>query len=425
MSNSDTNSTESESETSSTPTTLDALLRQYLDGAFITEAEFEERVAKLKQELQAGDGDGGGGGERPPAESVVTDGKLDHRLTALRNDLTELINESDGSATSPPAPEAYVNAIVGGDKAPYQTVQDAWDDAPYGDPVSIAVTTGYDPTAESYPIRFTPNKDGEFKPLTLIGAGPSAVQLGHDGVEGNTIYLKGTGWHQSERPYCIGNLTVRNSPQSGKDGLVIKDAPFGMLENAVVSAGRHGINYCTDTDGCYGSTLNNVQVWNCGQHGVLLDEGSKSHSTHLYGCWIGGNGGNGINATGCYNVNVIGGTVQYNSGYGLSLWDSKAVTIRDVYLEGNASDIDYPVSLYGKNADGLTVASCYFNGSYYDRTGTNGLSRAKRGVNVHDSSGVQITNNLVRNYGNKFVAMFGGQKHNISTNWAVDETPIK
>jgi len=376
----------------------------------VTLDEFSSALSDLRSDLSGGSGED---------TKTVTQSELDSQLKAFRDGLLQKIENKQAPASQ----LSMADVIVGGPEANYQSIQKAWDDADWGAPVSIGLSPSYDPTVEDYPISCY-TEDHKFKPLTIVGLGPSATQIGHKGVEDNVLYIDGNGWRQNQTPYRIANLSVTNHPEKGKDGLVIQDTPFGMLQNIVVSVGRHGANYCSKNDGCYGSTLYNVQAWNCGQDGVLFGENARAHSTHLYGSWLGGNGRHGLNAVDAVNLNVIGGTIQYNSHYGVRPWGAKGLTVRDAYIEGNAGDVDYPVDIYARGADGLTVEGCYFNGSYYDRGGSNGLDTENRGVNTHETNGLRVSSNIVRNYSDRFIAQFGGRKADVSNNWALDDTTI-
>lgn len=281
----------------------------------------------------------------------------------------------------------------------HNTIQAAWDDTQGTSP--IIIHESYDPGNEEYPITFDVGQD---QGLVLSSPGYSTVDIGHTDVDGPVIHIKGSGvGSYAQAPSISGVRIVGGSP-----GLKIESAPFAHLESVCFyKATGHGLEICDGANNTYGTQLYGCQAWNCQGDGFHLASDAGTHATGFYGCNATANGGVGYRLRG-FTTGVYGGVSQYNHQAGIRC-DAPAQSVQNVYVEGNGRKADYPVALYAKDADGLTVSQCYFNGESYSRKRWTDFETSMRGVNVHDSNSVSVENNVVRNYDDRFIKGFNSE----------------
>jgi len=286
----------------------------------------------------------------------------------------------------------------------YPTIAAAWEEAESGD--EIYVHTSYDAEAagEEFPIVL----DYEEKEVMLTGGHSSGSVIDASHTSENVIEVLGRGHNDYRNNPVVQNLKL----VGGGVGLRIRAAPFSSYENLVFyQNGSHGVSIerYTDPDsgdrkGTFGATFSNCQVFSAGGDGFYNDRMAMSHGTTYFGCRATNNDGVGFRLHG-YTNKIIGGTSQLNGDYGIEARLGKASLVQGTYIEGNARSNDFPVELYARNADGLTVENCYFNG-INPRGAEHGYEYVQRGVNVHETQKLSVRNCVARNYGQGLVALF-------------------
>lgn len=283
-----------------------------------------------------------------------------------------------------------------------------------GGATHIGVLNGYDPTVDSYPLVFD-----EDRPFAIEGCGPGVSQLGHEEADdGPIVDVVGHGARTYKRAPTIQNLSV----VGGSPGIRIRCAPYASLSNVYVTAEGDGVVVATGEHNCYGTTMFNVQAWNCGGDGFRLETDAGPHATQFFGCQAIANKGVGFRLDG-YKTSIFGGSSQMNHGHGIDV-RSPAVSIKDAYIEGNGRREDYPVELYGHSAHGLTVADCYFHGAT-PREVWHDHDDVQRAINVHESRSVSLRDNVFRGYADAFFAGFDTKRERLQGNFALDQTSLR
>lgn len=287
----------------------------------------------------------------------------------------------------------------------YPTIAAAWNDAESGD--EIYVHSSYDAAAagEEFPVVL----DYEEKEVMLTGGHPSGSVIDASHTSENVIEVLGRGMNDYRNNPLVQNLKI----VGGGIGLRVRAAPFSSYENLVLyQNGSHGvaIEGYTDPDsgrdkGTYGATFSNCQAFSCGGDAFRTERDAKAHGTTFFGCRATNNEGVGFNIRG-YTNKIVGGTTQLNGSYGVEARLGKASLVKGVYIEGNSRNHDFPVEVYGKNADGLAVENCYFNG-INPRGASHDYEYVRRGVNVHGTQKLSVRDCVVRNYRDGFISLFG------------------
>lgn len=309
----------------------------------------------------------------------------------------------------------------------FETLQAAWDNCPYGSSLSLWIRPDYDPRAEDYPIKFHRNGDDQFKPVTLRGPGPGSVAIGHADVQGDVLSVVGAGPAGYTRPFYAEGVRFEGAKPDadGKGaGLSIQNAPHSMLQGVLFHTQNHGLEVCGGGQGCFGLVASLCQAWNCGGDGFRLTSDAKPHNSQLIGCKAIANKGAGVRWLGGIQGSMYGCDIELNHGYGVGM-RGQAVSIKDSYIEGNARAVDYPVEVYGRGANGLTVADCYFHG-INPRGASHEHKRVQRAVNLHDSKSVTLRDCVYQRYGDRFFAGFKGTEAQLhpASHHAFDDTPL-
>lgn len=339
-------------------------------------------------------------------------------------------DEADKRVADHNSVKAHTGAFPGyttvGASGEFDTLQAAWDDAAFGEPLALWLLPDYDPHAETYPVEFTRNSNNEFKPLTLRGPGPSSVSIGHSDVEGDVLSIMGAGSSDYSRPVLIQGVRFEGGAKAGDAGagLAIANAPHSMLQDVLFQTEHHGLEVCAGGSGCYGLVAINCQAWNCGGDGFRMNSDAKPHNTHFFGCKAIANQDAGFRFGGGVNASIIGGDIELNHGWGVEA-RSRGLSIKDCYIEGNGRAVDYPVEVYGRNADGLAIRDCYFHG-INPRSVSHDHKRVQRAVNLHNSTSVSISDCIYQRYGDRFYAGFKGSEAALhpESNLALDDTPL-
>lgn len=343
---------------------------------------------------------------------LVTE-RLDERLTEYVTQ-DELDEREDGLPTQG-------NPYAIGAECDHQTIQAAYDAAlQAGAYPQLQITQSYDPTAETYPIQLTGHpKTRAWHPFTLQGYGPGC-QIGHTGVTGDIIQVHGPpagGQEAYKKPAVLRDFRTRGG--DGGAQIHIAGLPNGRIRDVLLLGRGHGVQWtapflemATTDDGSeitshsFGWDLHSVTAWGC-QAGFKAGRGASAHSTSFTHCRANNCYGAGLHWSGAVSLTWRGGDIQLNRAYGAALRGCEAVTIRDAYVEGNGrtkdTSTELPVEVYAKDTNALTIDSCYFHG-INPRSVTHEYNEVQRGVNVHDSKAVNVTNNHVRRYGDGFVS---------------------
>jgi hypothetical protein len=316
------------------------------------------------------------------------------------------------SETTDDGPETFEfggdRLILGGTRVVgangYTTIREAWDDASSGD--TVYVHSSYDAKAagETFPIEL----NYEEKEVLLTGGHPSGSVIDASHTDANVIEVLGRGMNDYRNNPLVENLKI----VGGNVGLRIRAAPYSSYRNLVFyKNGSHGasIEAYTDPDsgrekGTWGATFNDCQAWSCGGNGFHTQQAALPHGTTFASCKATWNGGIGFNLRG-YTNKVVNGTAQLNDSYGIKAKSGMCNLIQGVYVEGNSRAGDYPVEIYAKNADGLAITNCYFNGINPGPT-AHEYDHVRRGVNVHDTRKLSVRDCVGRNYGDSLIALF-------------------
>lgn len=287
--------------------------------------------------------------------------------------------------------------IVGEDG--YETIAAAWSAAADGD--SIYVHSSYDAqtAGETFPIVL----DYSEKEVMLTGGHPSGSVIDAGDADANVIEVIGRGVEDYRNNPVVQNLKI----VGGEIGLRVRRAPFSSFDNLVFyDTGSHGM--CIDSHpdgGTFGTNWSNCQAWHCGGDGFRAVRSAQPHGTTYWGCRATANRGVGFRLRGTSSM-LFGGTSQLNYDYGIEVRSGWGVGITGVYIEGNARGNDFPVEVYGRGADGLTIENCYFHG-INPRGAEHNHDRVQRGVNVHDTEALTVRDCTARRYEDGFIAVFG------------------
>ncbi len=287
--------------------------------------------------------------------------------------------------------------VVGDDG--YTTIADAWDAAADGD--TVYVHSSYDASAagESFPIEL----DCREKQVTLTGGHPSASVIDAGSTDETVLEIVGAGNGDYQNNPIVKDLKI----VGGGLGLRLRAAPFASFQNLVFyQTGSHAVLIDSHPDsGTFGTNWYNLQAWNCGGDGIRMVRSAEPHGTTLWGCRFTANRGAGVRFRGT-TCKMIGGTSQLNYDYGVESRGGYANQISGAYIEGNARGNDFPVELYARHTDGLTIESCYFHG-INPRGANHNHDRVQRAVNVHDCEKLSVRDCVARRYGDGFLATFG------------------
>lgn len=307
----------------------------------------------------------------------------------------------DSATDDPRTPDVY-DAVVGVQRQ-YETIQAAIED----DAESILVATDYDQTDESYPITITADNNGSWTPTAIHGVGPNAVTVGDPDQRADIIQIHGNGNHYG-CPVQLSNLALASHPEA----TVVKVACLssGLLENVIIQDSGTAVTlsspYIQDyTGGCFDWVIRDTDIWRC-RNGVRIDGGADAHNVLLEKVDITACDGAGVYAEDCAAVTFRDGTVQLNQGFGFELRNTTNTTIDSAYVEGNARSRDFPVEVYGKQANGLTIRDSYFHG-INPRGANHEYDCVQRAVNLHDSEGAAVRDCDARRYGTSFAVSFG------------------
>ncbi|OYR39201.1 right-handed parallel beta-helix repeat-containing protein [Halorubrum sp. Eb13] len=287
--------------------------------------------------------------------------------------------------------------LVGADG--YGTVAEAWADADDGDTVYVHSSYDAAEAGESFPIEL----DCREKQVTLCGGHPSASVIDAGETDKTVLEVVGAGSGDYQNNPLVKDLKV----VGGGIGLRLRAAPFASFENLTFyRTADHAVLVDGHPDsGTFGTNWYNVQAWNCGGDGIRTDRSAAPHGTTLWGCRFTANRGAGVRFRGAA-CKMVGGTSQLNYDYGVETRGGNATLVSGAYVEGNARGNDFPVEVYAKRADGLTVENTYFHG-INPRGAEHGHDRVQRAVNVHDSEKLTVRDCVARRYGDGFVATFG------------------
>lgn len=291
--------------------------------------------------------------------------------------------------------------VVGNDG--YDTIAAAWDAAESGDVVYVHSSYDAQAAGEKFPIVL----DYEQKQVMLTGGHPSGSVIDARHADENVVEVLGRGMNDYRNNPVVQNLRIRG----GKTGLRVRAAPYASFRNLVLHEnGNHGVHVelYTDPDsgrkkGTFGAAFYNCQAWSAGGDGFRTEVDAMTHATTLNDCKATWCKGAGVRLSG-YASRVVNSTIQLNGDYGVKVREGWAMDVKDNYIEGNSRYRDFPIEVYGKMADGLTVEGNYFNG-IMPSGATHDYDSVQRAVNVHDSDHVSLKNNAARNYGDGFVAM--------------------
>lgn len=323
---------------------------------------------------------------------------------------------------------------IGEDRA-HRTIKDAYDNAMSSDtPPLLKPVSTYDPEQEQYPIEFHGTPDREWLPFTLDGHGVGTA-LGHEGVEGDILQIHaptegGQGCYK--KPAILRNVSLQGG--DGGAQIHIAGVPNGRIRDVVATGPGIGVQWTApfledmvpDSAHSFGWDLHGVTAWGC-QTGFRAGRGASIHSTGFTQCRANNCRGAGVAISGAANIVWRGGDSQLNGGFGFSLRDCEAATIRDAYIEGNGrrkdAKNDVPLEIYGKNADGLTVDGCYFHG-INPRTVEHDYKTVQRALNVHESQSAAFTNNLARRYGDGLIASMSGSDVEAHGNQIQDDSVL-
>lgn len=293
--------------------------------------------------------------------------------------------------------------IVGADG--YDTITQAWDDSESGDTVYVHSSYDAEAVGEPFPIELDYNE----KEVMLTGGHPSGSVIDATHTNQNVIEVLGRGMNDYRNNPLVQNLKI----VGGNIGLRIRAAPYSSYQNLVFfKNGSHGVNIegYTDPDsgrdkGTWGALFDNCQAWSGNGDGFRTEHDALPHGTTFSNCKSTWNSGVGFRLRG-YTNKVIGGTAQLNDSYGIKAKSGMSCLIQGAYIEGNSRTGSYPVEIYAKNADGLSINNCYFNGINPGPT-EHDYEHVLRGVNVHDTRKLSVRDCVARNYDNGFIALFG------------------
>lgn len=305
-----------------------------------------------------------------------------------------------------------------GDDYQFRTVQGAYDDAMReGVPPCIRLTDSYQSRRDDYPLTFNGTPDSrEWLPFALDGQGTPST-IGHPDVTGDIIQIHGPpegGQGSYKKPCTLSGFRM----EGGTDGSQIHIAglPNGRIRDVIAIGDGNGVSWTgpyldmnegVDQSHSFGWNLSGVTAWG-GRTGFSATQSAGAHSTSFDHCRANANNGPGVYFEGAASVTWSGGDIQLNQGFGASVRNCDSFTLRDVYVEGNSRGKEFPIEIYGDGADGLTVDDCYCHGINPRGAGGHDYSWVQRVVNVHNSEGVTVKDNLARKYGDGLVTAMTG-----------------
>ncbi|MBX0295763.1 right-handed parallel beta-helix repeat-containing protein [Haloarcula nitratireducens] len=287
----------------------------------------------------------------------------------------------------------------------YDTITQAWDAASSGDTIYVHCSYDAKEAGEPFPVVL----DYEEKEVMLTGGHPSGSVIDASHSSENVIEVLGRGMNDYRNNPVVQNLKI----VGGDVGLRVRAAPFASFENLVVyRAGSHGVHVqgYTDPDssrekGTFGALFHNCQTWVCGGDGFRMAVDAMPHGTTFHSCKASSNEGVGFRIRGYVNE-IVGCTSQLNHSYGVEARRGKGSHIEGSYIEANGRANSYPIDVYAKNADGLNIHNCYFNG-ITPRSTAHNHDYVLRAINVHDTDRLSVNNCTFRNYGEGVIATFG------------------
>lgn len=313
--------------------------------------------------------------------------------------------KSSGSATFDTNGNELVlggRLIVGVDG--YDTIAQAWADAESGDTIHVHSSYDAQSVGEQFPIVLDYNE----KEVLLTGGHPSGSVIDASHTNENVIEVLGRGMNDYRNNPMVTNLKIIG----GDIGLRIRAAPYSAYKNLVFyRTGSHGarIEGYTDPDsgrnkGTFGVSFTDCQAWSCGGDGFRTEHAALPHGTTFTSCKATACDGVGFRLRG-YTNKVLNSASQLNHSYGIEARYGKAMLIQGCYIEGNSRSGSYPVDLYAKNADAISIKDCYFNG-HTSRSTSHDYDDVIRAINIHESNHLSISDCTARNYRDGFIALF-------------------
>jgi hypothetical protein len=208
-----------------------------------------------------------------------------------------------------------------------------------------------------------------------------------------------------------GNLT------SGSTGVKLAVAAYASMDNMVIEAFDYNLD-CTDVEQSQFSNCN----YRWGVHGVRFNAGNLTtapNSINFLNCAIGNNSAWGLQITNPNDVNIIGGSIQYNGATGATAgtnWGAKFIEAGNGYgninlmgiaFEGNGGDADI-ISSQSTYVGTMYVIGCGFARPNSSRYPVNCLS-----ILGSTASTYKLSGNTFRGY-NTYTPNAGRPYFNIS-----------
>ena len=294
------------------------------------------------------------------------------------------------------------DVVVGADG--YGTIQAAWDAAADGDTVYVHSSYDAEAAGESFPVVL----DYGQKEVAVAGGHPSGSVVDASHTDQDVFHVEGVAQYDYRNHPLLANLKI----VGGNVGLRIRGAPHNCFRNLVVYAtGSHGIAIEEGTGpdggslGSFGNTFMNCQVWNAGGNGFHEETSADPHATNYAYCKAMACKGIGFRLRG-WMTKVHGGDAELNHGWGVEVRSCQSVHLSDVYIEGNARAESFPLEVYARYADGLSIDNCYLHG-INPRSTDHSYTYVQRAINVHDSNQIDIRDCTFRRYGEGGIALFG------------------
>lgn len=309
----------------------------------------------------------------------------------------------------------------------YDAIQSAFDAAATGDVIRVHGSYDAEAAGERFPVTLDYNR----KQVALVGGHHSGSVIDASHVDENVLEVIGRGFNDYRNNPYVGRLKV----VGGNVGLRVRGAPYALFDRLTFhQTGSHGAvvegheDEAGNSRGTFGSVFWNCLAWSCGGGGFWMDAAATPHGTTFNNCvavWNGLGDGDpppGVTLRG-FNSRWINGVVQGNGGVGIDARSGASQMVVNTYFEGNGLGVQNPRGMY-VNSTGLKVDGCYFTGHYARGEGSNGLPRAKVGVDVHAGTRAQVRNCTYRRYEDAFLKVRNARDVDVHvpSNTALDET---